>query len=204
MRKECPKETLPSIRGPQKRSGCHTLSVTCDRLRRRHTWRLLDELDTKRYTGATNTGPRELFRKLFISESENDRSKLQAQLAERNSILDAVQGDAKSLSRKLDQQDQQKLEEYFSSVRDVEKQLELSRQWSTIAKPDPQMKEPQNTDFVSDLPVLYDLIALALQTDSTRIATFEIGGDFRSTAFGLRKDYHALSHHGQVQESIDA
>ncbi len=149
-------------------------------------------------------GPRELFRKLFISESENDRSKLQAQLAERNSILDAVQGDAKSLSRKLDQQDQQKLEEYFSSVRDVEKQLELSRQWSTIAKPDPQMKEPQNTDFVSDLPVLYDLIALALQTDSTRIATFEIGGDFRSTAFGLRKDYHALSHHGQVQESIDA
>jgi hypothetical protein len=65
------------------------------------------------------------------------------------------------------------------------------------------MPEPPNTDFVSDLPVLYDLIALALETDSTRIATLEIAGGFNSSAFNLRKDWHALSHHGQVQENID-
>jgi hypothetical protein len=149
-------------------------------------------------------GPRELFRKLFISDSEADKSKAMDHLALKGSILDAVNRDAKSLERHLDKRDQEKLEEYFTSVRDVEKQLELSRRWSTVPKPDPKMKEPANTDFVSDLPVLYDLLALALQTDSTRIATFEIGGDFRSAAFGLKKDYHALSHHGQVQESIDA
>jgi hypothetical protein len=72
-----------------------------------------------------------------------------------------------------------------------------------VPKPKPEMKEPENTGFVSDLPVLYDLIALALQTDSTRIATLEIAGGFEASAFGIRKDYHALSHHGQVQENID-
>jgi hypothetical protein len=64
------------------------------------------------------------------------------------------------------------------------------------------MKEPKNRDFVSDLPVMYDLIALALQTDSTRIATLEIGGDFEASAFGLSGGYHGLSHHGQRPEAI--
>ena len=59
--------------------------------------------------------------------------------------------------------------EYFSSVRNVENRLQLSKQWSNVPKPKPEMKEPQNTGLVSDLPVIYDLIALALQTDSTRI-----------------------------------
>jgi hypothetical protein len=88
-------------------------------------------------------------------------------------------------------------------VRDGEKQLDLRKQWADVPKPAPGMPEPNNSGFVSDLPVLYDLIALALQTDSTRIATFEIGGGFESSAFELRKDWHALSHHGQVQENID-
>lgn len=148
--------------------------------------------------------PRELFRKLFVSDSADDRAKAMDRVARKGSILDAVNGDAKSLERHLGQRDKEKLDEYFTSVRDVEKQLELSRKWSTVPKPDPKMKEPQNTGFVSDLPVMYDLIALALQTDSTRIATFEIGGDFEAAAFNIRGGYHGLSHHGQRQESIDA
>jgi Protein of unknown function (DUF1552) len=104
----------------------------------------------------------------------------------------------------LGQRDKEKLDEYFTSVRDVENQLKLNRQWSTVPKPDPKMKEPQNTGFVSDLPVMYDLIALALQTDSTRITTFEIGGDFEASAFDLKGGYHGLSHHGQRQDAIDA
>jgi hypothetical protein len=121
----------------------------------------------------------------------------------KGSILDAVRGDAKSLERHLGRRDKEKLDEYFTSVRDVEQQIELRRQWATVPKPDPQMPEPPNKDFVSDLPVMYDLIALALQTDSTRITTFEIGGDFEASAFDLKGGYHGLSHHGQRQESID-
>lgn len=148
-------------------------------------------------------GPRELFRKLFISDSAGDKARTADRFHLQGSILDAVNGDAKSLSRQLDARDREKLDEYFTSVRDVEKQMELGKQWADVPKPKPGMKEPENTGFVSDLPVLYDLIALALQTDSTRIATLEIGGGFEASAFGLRKDYHALSHHGQVQENIE-
>lgn len=148
-------------------------------------------------------GPKELFRKLFITESGSDRERAEDRFALHGSILDAVNGDAKSLGRHLGKRDQEKLDEYFTSVRDVERQMELGKRWTNVPKPQPGMPEPANTGFVSDLPVLYDLIALALQTDSTRIATLEIAGGFEASAFGLRKDYHALSHHGQVQENID-
>jgi hypothetical protein len=54
-----------------------------------------------------------------------------------------------------------------------------------------------------DLPAIYDLIALALETDSTRVATLEIGGSFAVSDLGIREGYHNLSHHGQVQAKID-
>jgi hypothetical protein len=146
--------------------------------------------------------PRELFRKLFVSDAAKNIAASLNSLDLKSSILDAVQHDAKSLQRNLTQQDKDKLDEYFTSVRDVEKQIELRRKWAHVPKPEPQMDEPENTDFVSDLPVMYDLIALALQTDSTRIATLEIGGDFEAKAFGLDGGYHALSHHGQRPEAI--
>ena len=147
--------------------------------------------------------PNELFRKLFHSDDSNDIARRNDQFDLQSSILDAVHGDAKSLTRKLGNQDREKLDEYFTSVRDVEKQIAQRRQWADVPKPKPGMEDPQNTDFVSDLPVLYDLIALALQTDSTRIATLEIGGDFESRALGISKGYHALSHHGKVQANIE-
>ena len=147
--------------------------------------------------------PKELFRKLFISDNAGDRERTADRFALHGSILDAVNSDAKSLTRQLGKRDQEKLDEYFTSVRDVEKQMELGKRWANVPKPHPGIKEPENTGFVSDLPVIYDLIALALQTDSTRIATLEVGGDFEASAFGLRAGYHALSHHGQVQASIE-
>lgn len=148
--------------------------------------------------------PRELFRKLFVSEGAADVAASIDRLDLKDSILDAVQGDAKSLERHLGQRDKEKLDEYFTSVRDVEKQIELRRKWAYVPKPNPKIEEPKNSDFVSDLPVMYDLIALALQTDSTRIATLEIGGDFEANAFDLKSGYHALSHHGMREEAIKA
>jgi hypothetical protein len=146
--------------------------------------------------------PRELFRKLFVSDGAADIAASLDRLDMKGSILDAVQGDAKSLQRQLVQRDKEKLDEYFTSVRDVEKQIELRRKWAHVPKPEAKIDEPNNKDFVSDLPVMYDLIALALQTDSTRIATLEIGGDFEAAAFGLNGGYHGLSHHGQREDAI--
>lgn len=148
--------------------------------------------------------PRELFRKLFVTEDAADLAASLDRLDLKGSILDAVLGDAKSLQPQLGRRDKEKLDEYFTSVRDVEKQIELRRKWADVPKPEPGMEEPENTDFVSDLPLMYDLIALALRTDSTRIATLEIGGDFEASAFNLNGGYHALSHHGQREEAIQA
>ncbi len=150
------------------------------------------------------TGPKELFQKLFISDDESQRRHAVDRILLNSSILDSVRGDAKSLEKHLNPRDRQKLDEYLTSVRDVERQLQLDKQWTNISKPVPSIEEPENDDMVSDLPELYDLIAIALQTDSTRIATLEIAGGFEARALGFRKDHHALSHHGQVQESIDA
>lgn len=147
--------------------------------------------------------PRELFRKLFLDDPESDRERIAARYRKHGSILDAVNEDAKSLSRHLDQRDQDKLEEYFTSVREVEKQMEQTRGWLGVPKAKPSIPEPENTNFTSDLPVLYDLIALAFQTDSTRIATLEIAGGFEASVLGLNKDWHSYSHHGQVPEIIE-
>jgi len=148
-------------------------------------------------------GPRELFRKLFIDDSAADRDRVVDRFRLQGSILDSVRADANSLKGRLDSGDRAKLDEYFTSVRDVEKGLELRRQWAAIPKPKPTMQEPEDRGLVNDIPVLYDLIALALQTDSTRIATLEIAGGFEASVLGVRRDYHTLSHHGQVQENID-
>lgn len=148
-------------------------------------------------------GPRELFRQLFVNDSPDAKKRAADRILLQESILDAVQGDAKSLERRLSKSDRQKLDEYFSSIRDVEVKLQLDRQWQDIPKPKAPVDEPENRGLTNDLPALYELIALALQTDSTRVATLEIGGSFAASALGIRKGYHSLSHHGQAKANID-
>ena len=112
-------------------------------------------------------------------------------------------GDAKSLKRRVSRNDSDKLEEYFAAVRDVEVKIQLDRHWQNIPKPKAPIDEPRDEGLTKDLPKLYDLIALALQTDSTRVATLEIGGSFAASDLGIKKGYHSLSHHGKVQANID-
>lgn len=148
-------------------------------------------------------GPRELFRKLFLEDDETARAQATQRIELHSSILDGVLDDAQSLKRRVSKTDREKLDEYFASVRDVETKLELEKHWQKIAKPQPQLDEPIDEGLTKDLPKIYDLIALALQTDSTRVATVEVGGSFAASDLGIREGYHSLSHHGQVQENID-
>src|SRR4051812_17308297 len=148
-------------------------------------------------------GPRELFRMLFIDDDGEAKQKATDRIALQGSILDAVLGDAKSMSSRLNKTDAAKLDEYLASVRDVETKLDLDKHWQNIPKPKLDVKEPENQGLTKDLPAIYDLIALALQTDSTRVATLEIGGSFAASDLGIRQGYHNLSHHGQMQSSID-
>src|SRR5262245_36367807 len=148
-------------------------------------------------------GPRELFRLLFIEDDERSKQQATDRIALHGSILDAVLGDAQSLHRRLNKADGQKLDEYLASVRDVETKLDLDRHWQKIPKPKVDLAEPVDQGLARDLPAIYDLVALALQTDSTRVATLEIGGSFAVSDLGIREGYHNLSHHGQVQAKLD-
>ena len=148
-------------------------------------------------------GPRELFRALFVDSTRAARKIVNDRIRFRRSILDAVLGEAKSLQRRLNTTDNDKLEEYFTSIRDVENKLALDEQWQKVPKPKAPIDEPANQGLAQDLPLIYDLIALALQTDSTRVATLEIGGSFVARDIGVDKDYHGLSHHGRLQSNID-
>ena len=148
-------------------------------------------------------GPRELFRALFIDDSTAAKKRAADRIRLQGSILDAVLGDAKSLQHRLNKSDNEKLDEYLTSVRDVEQKLKLDEQWQQVPKPKAPITEPTNQGLAQDLPAIYDLIVLALQTDSTRIATLEVGGSFVARDIGINKGYHGLSHHGKVKEAID-
>jgi hypothetical protein len=148
------------------------------------------------------TGPAELFDRLFVSDSVDRQNRRVQENRLQASILDTVLTEANSLSKRVNREDKDKLDEYFTSIRDVEKRLELRQRWASLPKPKPPFERPENKNRVEDLPMLYELMALALQTDSTRIATLEIGGDFLPQNLGIEKSYHGLSHHGNDEAAI--
>lgn len=148
------------------------------------------------------TNPAELFEKLFVTDSKERQARREQENKVQASILDSVREEAKSLAKQVNKEDKDKLDEYLTSVRDVEKRLELRQRWTSQPKPKAPFDKPANHNAVEDLPMLYDLIALALQSDSTRIATLEIGGDFMPQHLGIKKDWHGLSHHGNDPEAV--
>src|ERR1043165_2176874 len=148
------------------------------------------------------TGPAELFDRLFVEDSQERQTRRNQENRLQASILDTVLVDANRLSKRVNREDKDKLDEYFTSIRDVEKRLELRQRWANLPKPKAPFDRPSNKNKVEDLPMLYELIALALQTDSTRIATLEIGGDFLPQNLGIDKGYHSLSHHGNDETAI--
>lgn len=125
----------------------------------------------------------------------------------RRSILDLVKTDADRLMPRVGQADQEKLDQYLTSVRDLERRLEQAREWHDEPKPGTDYALPEEADdldFVDRLPLYYDLVLLALQTDSTRVITLEVSGiGENSGGLPLTKGYHQLTHHGKVESYIE-
>ena len=148
------------------------------------------------------TNARDVFRALFVDDKADVKKTLAVKNDRRSSILDSVNQQANSLSRRLSKLDQAKLDEYLTAVRDVEKKLNMSQHWIGKPKPKVEMQEPADEGFVESLGSFYDLMALALETDSTRIATLEIPEVFNTSNLGLRNSYHGYSHHGKDQKNL--
>lgn len=151
------------------------------------------------------TGPKDVFRKLFLDESAEGKQAATKRSVLKKSILDSVLEDANAMSRSVTARDRDKLDEYLTAVREAEMKVTQNQHWIGVPKPEPPIEEPRNQGVVRDLPLLYDLIVLALQTDSTRIATLEISSEnFDTSALGVSGGYHAISHHGQEEDKIKA
>lgn len=147
-----------------------------------------------------------LYARLFQAPRQQELSVLRRTHQEKKSILDLVESDAKILQRRIGREDQEKLDQYFTSVRELERKLTQSEAWLDKPKPAVDYQLPADAgglDFVERVPLYYDLMALALQTDSTRVITFslaDLGGN--SGGFPLTRGYHQLTHHGKVVSYI--
>ena len=141
----------------------------------------------------------DLFRALFIEDDAASLGKRAAAYDLHGSILDAVNSHAKLLERRLGQSDRAKLDEYLTSVREVERKLGMSRDWLHQPKPKVEMALPEEGTFTHTVPAFYDLLALALQTDSTRVAAMGIPGVIDTRDLGLTGSYHGFSHHGKAE-----
>jgi hypothetical protein len=124
------------------------------------------------------------------------------------SILDTVMGQAKKLHNELGKRDQEKLDEYFSAVRDLEGRLVQNEDWVQKPKPKVDAKPPTDiqsrTDAIGKMKLMQDLLVLALQTDSTRAVTLRLSGmNAVPEIEGVKNDWHNLSHHGQDPAKID-
>lgn len=150
----------------------------------------------------TESWPSGVFAKLFL-EGRPDEVQAQARrLADGQSVLDAVRDQVKKLERSIGAGDREKLEEYFTSVRELEQRLAQAEAWSKKPKPKVDAKPPvdvrNSADLIGKTRVWFDLIHLALQTDSSRLVTLQLLGTSSVPPIqGVSQGHHDLSHHGQ-------
>ncbi len=147
--------------------------------------------------------PATLFRGLFANSPQSQREVERARLTHRASVLDALRDSAGALNRTLCASDRDKLDQYLTSVRDVERRLQMSKEWLDRPKPKSPIDEvlDEERKHIDEVALLYDLMALALQTDSTRVTTLEIPLGFRTAELDLGS-YHGLSHHSKSEDRI--
>ena len=140
--------------------------------------------------------PRRAFDRLFgLVGEEAEAFKMRS--AQRKSVLDFVQDDAKSLRRKVGATDKQKLDEYYQSVREVELYIERVASMEPVDI-DPSLRpDPEPDSVIHHMRLMYDIIALAFQTDSTRILTNMLADGQTNRVYehlGLTSGHHQLTH----------
>ena len=141
--------------------------------------------------------PVAVFHRLFSGESQSLEER-QTLLAAQQSVLDAVRADAARVRKGLSAADTDKLDEYLQSIRDIEVRLAKEKEWLTVPKPQPagEIREPAEKIAGHDeIKVMYDLLAAALQTDSTRVITYRQPVGALLTGLGINVAPHDMSHY---------
>ncbi len=153
--------------------------------------------------------PRAAFDRLFHDPTSPEA---QRAAARRRSVVDLVLGEARQVQRRASGRDRQKIEEYLAGLRDVERQIERTLDppepaWTPVQTPD-LVRPPAGIPLEKDahMRLMLDLLVLALQTDTTRVATFMSAHGFSRQNFtfldGVKNDHHGMSHHKNQQSLV--
>jgi hypothetical protein len=153
----------------------------------------------------TEVDPKLIFDRLF-SENPNDPQRLKRGRL-RASVLDAVLDDAHSLERTLGGADRQKLDQYLSSVRDLEDRIHRAEKLPPVTLPEgTQRPEQIPAEFTEHLRLVSDLMVLALQTDVTRVVTFMFGREGSDRSYpmvGVKEGHHTITHHQNKPDLLE-
>jgi hypothetical protein len=147
------------------------------------------------------------FKQLFIRGTAEEEAREMRRIHEGQSILDDVGGQVKSLNNRLGDADRRKLDLYLSSVREAEQRLAQDEKWSSTPKPQVDYKTPTSdlggAQLVARSQQWYDIIRLALETDSCRVLTLHIGSQDQSGVENVTLAHHDASHHGQEPAKVE-
>jgi len=151
--------------------------------------------------------PSRLFAKLFLTGSAKDMELQLNRLRQGQSVLDTINAQAKRFASNLGHRDREKLDEYFTGVREVEERFKKAEAWAEQPKPVVEAKQPvdiqDSADLIGRTSLLYDVMSLALETDSTRVITLQLQGTGLVVPIeGVTMDHHNLSHHGKDPEKL--
>lgn len=152
--------------------------------------------------------PSKVFAKLFLNGTPDEIKGQMQKLQEGRSIMDSVQGQAKTFGRRVGTADRAKLDEYYTSVREMELRFAKAEEWVKKTKPTVDAAQPKDItderDLIGRLRLLLDLVPLAVQTDSTRLFTIMVQGlPSAPLVPGVSIDHHGLSHHGKEPGKVE-
>jgi hypothetical protein len=154
------------------------------------------------------TSPSKIFAKLFLEGSAKEKEAQIRRLQDGRSVMDLAMAEVKQVERKIGREDHDTLDQYLSSVRELEQRMLAGEEWVRRPKPKVEVAKPTDVedraDFVGRMRLMYDLMFLALSTDSTRLITFLGSGGNEVVALeGVDDGWHNLSHHGRDPEKIE-
>ena len=197
-------QVIASAIGHQTRFA--SLELTCDKVRKAgqcdsgyscaYLYNISWRSETTPMTPESN--PRLVFERLFGGGSNSDRTESFAvRRQKKRSVLDFVMDDAKSLQRELGRNDQQKLDEYLTGVRTLEQRIERAEQFGPLPEVDMDLPPDTPAHYGEHMDLMFEILAHAFQTDSTRVATLLLAGDGTNYAYpqiGVPEGHHWLTH----------
>ena len=154
---------------------------------------------------APEMDPRLVFERVFGSGAGADTPEAKRRKALRKGVLDTVLADAKAIQGKVNAQDRAKLDEYFTSVREVEERIERAEKLTKPLPPGAVAPSGIPESYEQHIHTMFDILTLAFQTDSTRVSTFLLAHDGSNRSFpeiGVPENHHGISHHQHDPEKL--